>query len=291
MENEEWIESKREVQTNAAGEIATQTITYAKSEKKKPLFEPKDWIDLTIKVVGIAAIFIPIFLFYSQQKSEIERQKYLLEFQAYSELDVELHTFIDKYEDPIGFEKARNLLQYELIPKANLFHNTKVTDSLKPLKNLIDFFVYYYNRRRRIDSVLAACNIFYDRVFNPYLEREERMNKKDMQAFLIKLQYLVSGFEDAHFKLKDFIDKIPGIYLYDSVAVISEDERHFVSEMAGNFNGIEKGNEQSSRILDPVDLDPELRRIVPIVNALKLSYFQHLSNLDSILIQSNKFFQ
>jgi hypothetical protein len=75
-----------------------QTITYDIKATKKSRPGIKDIIHIAVKVLAVAATSIPILLFYLEQRSEIDPQKTLLEFQTYLDLNIELHIILDNAE-------------------------------------------------------------------------------------------------------------------------------------------------------------------------------------------------
>ena len=129
---EKWIETKREVEQNKIGEIVKTTIV---RERVEPGW--KSVIDTGLKLLGISAIFIPLFLFYRQQQVDRENQMINQKSEVYSNLSISLHSLGEQISTYI-FDSIPtsnyNLIMFKLIPKALLFDDSNFKKCLVDLR-------------------------------------------------------------------------------------------------------------------------------------------------------------
>jgi hypothetical protein len=137
MKKKNWIETKRECEIGADGELVTKKVTL-ELEKEKGL-ERKEIIDISLRFVSLLAIFIPVLLFFQQQKAERDKQKALFQLEVYSNVTTKLHSMINLPISSKDFETTRSDLFYDIYPKLKLLNERLVTDSFGKLKDIINF--------------------------------------------------------------------------------------------------------------------------------------------------------
>jgi hypothetical protein len=162
------IETNRVTTVDADGKIISEEISY-ESKQKQDKDKKKESFDNTVKIFGLIAILLPLWLFYLQQRSEFERQKAIMEYDAYSNLSTALH----KYSDKMNFynqenkyinrgnkyiiERLKDSILLELIPRSSLFKNDSLVNNLKLVKNQVGALFYYYKfleSKNQLDSIL-----------------------------------------------------------------------------------------------------------------------------------------
>src|SRR3954462_10443868 len=126
MDKSKWIETKKECEFDEKGELVVKKVTL-ELETKKGL-EKKDLIDISLRLVSLLAIFIPILLFFQQQKAERDKQKALFQLEVYSNVTTKLHSMLNVPINSKEFEITKNELFYTIYPKLKLVNDKAVTD-------------------------------------------------------------------------------------------------------------------------------------------------------------------
>jgi len=137
MNKTRWIETKKECEIDEKGELVIKKVTL-ELEKHKGL-ERKDIIDISLRLVSLLAIFIPILLFFQQQKAERDKQKALFQLDVYSNVTTKLHSLVNVPISSKEFEITKNELFYDIYPKLKLLNDKVVTDTFAKLKDIINF--------------------------------------------------------------------------------------------------------------------------------------------------------
>jgi len=153
MSKSDWVETKKECEINEMGELITKKVTLERSRKKYFGFEKKDFFDLIFRIVGLAAIFTPLFLFYQQQKSELNKQRALYQLDIYSNTTTELHRLLNIPLNSIEFEKSKNKLYYELNPKLALLNDLGVANQFESVKKHISLYLVLGEINTVVDSI------------------------------------------------------------------------------------------------------------------------------------------
>ncbi|HZG25056.1 MAG TPA: hypothetical protein VEZ17_10770 [Chitinophagaceae bacterium] len=139
MSKTEWIETKKEGEIDENGKLIIKKVTLERTRKKYMGLERKDIIDISIRLISLGAIFIPLLLFYKQQKAERDKQKSFFQLELYSGTTTELHSILNKPLGSSGFDQTKNKLLYEIYPKLRLLSENVVTDTFLVLKDVIDY--------------------------------------------------------------------------------------------------------------------------------------------------------
>jgi hypothetical protein len=137
MNKPRWIETRKECEIGENGELVTKKVTL-ELEKNKVL-EKKDLIDISLRFVSLLAIFIPIVLFFQQQKAERDKQKALFQLDVYGNVTSKLHAMADMPISGKQFEVSRNELFYNIYPRLKLLNDKPLTDTFAKIKDIINF--------------------------------------------------------------------------------------------------------------------------------------------------------
>ena len=139
MSKTEWIETKKEGEIDDNGTLIIKKVTLERTKQKHLGLERKDIIDISIRLISLGAIFIPLLLFYKQQKAERDKQKSFFQLELYSSTTTELHSILNKPFGSSEFDQTKNRLLYEIYPKLRLLSEDVVTDTFLVLKDIIDY--------------------------------------------------------------------------------------------------------------------------------------------------------
>src|SRR4051794_15364798 len=137
MNKPKWIETRKECEIGENGELITKKVTL-ELEKYKGL-EKKDLIDISLRLVSLLAIFIPILLFFQQQKAERDKQKALFQLDVYGNVTTKLHAMADMPISSKQFESTKNELFYNIYPKLKLLNEKPISDTFGKIKDIINF--------------------------------------------------------------------------------------------------------------------------------------------------------
>src|SRR3954453_8109164 len=137
MKKKNWIETKRECEIGENGELITKKVTL-ELEKEKGL-EKKEIIDISLRLVSLLAIFIPVALFFQQQKAERDKQKALFQLDVYGNVTLRLHAMADMPVSGKQFETSKNELFYNIYPRLKLLNDKALTDTFAKIKDIINF--------------------------------------------------------------------------------------------------------------------------------------------------------
>lgn len=124
MSEPKWVETKKEFDITDTGERVPRKVTLEPFKKKYAGFEKKEAIDVGVRVLSLMAIFIPLWLFFQQQKAEVNKQKVLFQLDLYAQITTELHSLLDRPFNNTQFEDSKAKLFYELDPKLKLLGNS-----------------------------------------------------------------------------------------------------------------------------------------------------------------------
>lgn len=152
MSESKWVETKKEYDISDTGERVPKKVTLEPFKKKYAGFEKKEAIDVVLRVVSLLAIFIPLWLFFQQQKAELNKQKVLFQLDLYAQITTELHSLLDRPFNNAQFEDSRNRLFYELDPKLKLLGDSKVINKFKELKQNIPLYLLCSKINMNVDS-------------------------------------------------------------------------------------------------------------------------------------------
>lgn len=152
MNEPKWVETKKEYDITDTGERVPKKVTLEPFKKKYAGFEKKEAIDVVLRLVSLLAIFIPLWLFFQQQKAELNKQKVLFQLDLYAQITTELHSLLDRPFNNTQFEDSRTKLFYELDPKLKLLGDSKVISKFKELKQNIPLYLLCSKINVNVDS-------------------------------------------------------------------------------------------------------------------------------------------
>ncbi|MBE7172615.1 MAG: hypothetical protein INR73_18695 [Williamsia sp.] len=144
MGEHEWIQTKKECEVDAQGNLVPRMITLERSRKKYLGFEKKDAVDILLRVASFFAVFIPLGLFYLQRKAEINKQKAIYQLQVYAEATSLLHQILEMPADSANFSSATNKLYFDSYPKLRILGENEVSNKFREIKNQIPLYSFLY---------------------------------------------------------------------------------------------------------------------------------------------------
>jgi hypothetical protein len=152
---DKWIETKKEYEIDAQGNLKPTKITHERIKTSLLGLEKKDFLDLLIKIIGLSAIVIPIFLYYKSNTAEINKQKSIRQFDIYSSVTTELQNIVNKPFLSPEYLTAKDRLLFELKPKVSLLGDSNVIKYFSLTEKSIAHSIDVYNEWRFIDTVLT----------------------------------------------------------------------------------------------------------------------------------------
>ena len=304
---EQWKAVRKEVEVNEMGQEVPKRIIFELEKKKYLGFEKKDFIDFTLRIIGLTAIFIPVLLFYLQSKSESKKQKMLFQLDVYSKTSANVHTLLDQPVIDKNYEQVKNNFFYELYPKIILLDDKAVVKEIFEFKN---HFILYSVIARQVYVVDSLVEL--SRKLSDLLEDMQPLYhyKKDSLEFIKTVEVA----ERKYSELTENIVFVSGLRGFDKNDTLLkntgkryEDFYHEFGEKSYFMLTIAKllGNyKYSSEIReyktpeeikgDKTNFNNEfqtIKRLWPSLINLKKQYYRKLSEkayrLDSLIIKSN----
>jgi hypothetical protein len=149
MEDEKWIETKREYSVDDLGNKVLRGCTLEKeksSDSKNWFTKNKEPIDFILKLIGVGAIAIPLLIFARGQTADLNKQKALLQIDGYSRLFTTLN-IINSSGSTKEIDSLINILNYDIYPKIELFSADsivqKTAEIIHMLSTISDLSMYY----------------------------------------------------------------------------------------------------------------------------------------------------
>ena len=293
MDNAKWVEIKREDEINENGEFITTKKTLEPFKKKYWGLEKKDIIDTTLRFIGLAAIFLPLWLFYQQQNAERNKQRALFQMDVYSKTVTELHSLLNKPICSQEFEKSNNIILFDMYPKLVLLGDKAVIDTFKSVKSLVEFSSIVCSGFRLSDSLYNLTYSMEQLVVSPGIPTKEiNMKKSDdlffntyMQIYnllprLDNVKYNDNSLDTAN-ELKLFSEAFHSTFL-DLKVKASSYSSSFMKFKSNNVNNFKLEN------IEFYDLQYEINRLK---NEYTEYYTRLLNNavtkLDAVIIKSS----
>jgi hypothetical protein len=152
MIDPKWIETKKEYEFNDKGEMKPKKVIVELYKKRYAGFEKKEAIDVMLRLLSLFAIFIPLWLFFQQQKAELNKQKLLFQLDLYSKITTSLHSLFDRPFSNPEFENSRGELFFELEPKLKLLGETEVINKFKEIKHNIPLYALCSRINQNVDT-------------------------------------------------------------------------------------------------------------------------------------------
>ncbi len=190
MRHNNWLETKRECEVDLDGNQVIKKVTLELQRRQILGFDRKDFYDLIIRIIGLAAIFTPIFFFYLARNAEIKKQKTLLQFDIYSSTSKVINTLLNNDIESDEFKKSKDILFYDLSPKISLLYDREISKNLDSIKTLIDHSYKVYTELGRLDSLIFLGNRFRRKI----LYTDTLNINVDEDSALLKLASRSSGY-------------------------------------------------------------------------------------------------
>lgn len=137
MNKGDWIETRKECEVDSTGQLTVRKITLERKRGHYLGLERKEIIDIALRLLSLGAIFIPLFLFYKQQKAERDKQRTFFQLELYSTTTTQLNSLVNQPLGSTGFDQAQGKILYEIYPKLRLLSEDVVVDSFLVLKDII----------------------------------------------------------------------------------------------------------------------------------------------------------
>jgi len=222
MDKSKWIETKKECEINENGDLITKKITLELSKNKYFGLEKKDIIDTVLRFIGLAAIFLPLWLFYQQQNAERNKQKALFQMDVYSHAVTELHSLLNKPMCSQEFEKSKNILLFDIYPKLVLLSDKTVIDTFKSIKNIIEFSSIMCDGFKLSDSLYnMTYNMEEILLSQPKTSKQISLNKadKDFYNTYMQIYNLLSRLANIDYQINNTLDTAKQLELFDKAFV------------------------------------------------------------------------
>jgi hypothetical protein len=302
MTDPKWIETKKEYEFNERGEMKPTKVIVELYKKKYAGFEKKEAIDVVLRLMSLFAIFIPLWLFFQQQKAELNKQKLLFQLDLYSKITTALHSLFDRpYSNP-EFESSRSELFFELEPKLKLLGEQGVINKFRDIKYNIPLYALCSRINQNVDTFRYHSDNMLYYMKNNFSSGPNTLTEDEKSVFYDQLSHVDSihtALITFHETLrKDFILK----ETYDTTG--RNNIKSIASVMMAELNKIEDW--QSSVLYlgeafrdNPSDsleheIDKNLREHTGVMsNQKKISrdynsfLVREVEHLDSLMILSN----
>lgn len=212
MSNLNWIETKKECEVEENGELKTKKVTLELAKQKYLGLEKKEAIDIFLRVLSLATIFIPVLLFFQQRNAELNKQKSLYQLGVYSTTITELHSFINKVIGTKEFDESASKVLYEIYPKLVLLNDKNVNNSFNPIKTTTEFSQVMSQVYKTSDAFFTITDsimlLMMDKTLrnypnNPEFFKRNYQIKSQVDSYLKQLDRLVideDKFNDMTFK-------------------------------------------------------------------------------------------
>jgi hypothetical protein len=157
----DWIETRREYKINEKGEQVLTGITTERRKVKIAGFEKKDFIDFSLRTLALLAIFVPILLFYLQQKNEIRKKKADASREIYSNIAADVYTIIDVNSTVEERTKAKQRFYFDSYPRLKFLGDKEYSIKATELKNAIQVYLNLIDFINDLDSIYTTSRNLY----------------------------------------------------------------------------------------------------------------------------------
>jgi hypothetical protein len=283
MEEEpKWVETKKECEVNEVGNLIVRRVTLELEKKKTSRLETKDIIDLTLRFVGLAAIGLPVLLFFFQEVAEREKQRALFQIEIFSNVSTLLHDILENDQlSKTDFESKRIRVFYEYLPKIKLYAaNDSLNTLLHRMNNNLKVYSFCKFFLEREDSVVREIECKQpNRVTVQYIKNLVDAGDKLHKEIQANVQRLSKEIPD---KSTDRWKMLESTARYDSAVSTTLHKMYLIDAASKRRIGVDC--ESASVYLQQLSksCSDELQSFLenPRYN---------LQKVDSILIQSNRF--
>jgi hypothetical protein len=150
--SQDWIETRRIFEVTANGDRVLKEVTLEKKKLKVIGLEKKEIIDVLLRSFALLAIFIPVLLYFLQEKNEIKKRKITAQVDVYTNITKELHAIVEGNLTAKEIENSTRLLFYDLFPKVVIQGDQNIKTKLYVLKNVIPVYLHWRSTPLLLDS-------------------------------------------------------------------------------------------------------------------------------------------
>lgn len=313
MGNQNWKETKKECEVNGNGEYIIKKVTLEIEKRKYFGLEKKDIIDLALRIIGLAAIFTPLLLFYLQRTAEIKKQKALFQLEIYSNTTSELHSLLNKSTNSVEYQKSKDKLFFELNPKLALLNDKLVIEKFNEIKQHVNLYTIISNECENIDSltlyyIWLDAPIAHVSYYTGPLNYKEDSTTFDRNAYMrTQISYLLDGdkarltrYVDDNKTTSDTTTKYKnlGLSILDNVMKADTNLRGDFSDFMLDYSFYNKSNNNADKEKAKgfgqsmlIKLDKHLRPLRDTIKKIRDNYAFYIlkltNELDDLMIKSN----
>jgi hypothetical protein len=267
-----WIETKREYIVDELGnKVLHRTTSEIDESKDSPSWftRNKEPVDFILRLIGVAAIAIPLLLFARGQTAELNKQKALLQIDGYSRLFTELNIVTSDPGDSI-FDSHLNILNHEIYPKIELFSTDSIIKKTAEILNTLSAIPQLSNYIRNTQNELSKDGDSNRYVFPPlFLPFHDIVTFKNLVRFgarqgsvdsrirflqnidslnILQGNVIDSGI-DSHLIIKSNLDFIEEKTLGDLDLFMSENIRFWLAAIKKSTISLESDCIRSNKVL------------------------------------------
>ena len=276
MNEPKWIETEKECEITEGGELIPKKVMLELERgKENPWkYNPKEVIDLSVRIIALFAIITPIYLFYKGQEAERNKQNALFQLDVYSSAATELHSMMDKKFGSKEFDESQTKLLYEIYPKLILLNDKPIIDTFTVIKDILAFYSIVANNVEDVDTT-------YTHLYSA--DAEDKV--AELKASIDNARVTISDWGSKSKRSKSLLSEERELYLQivdslDTAIKIIESPHTFLD---GSQNTIVLTPKQNL-----VLHMNQLQLFVPALVNEKLKYFleDYVDRLDSMMIES-----
>ena len=293
MKSSKWTETKKECEVDTEGNLTTKRITLEVSKRKYWGLEKKDIIDTILRFVGLAAIFLPLWLFYQQQSAERTKQKTLFQMDVYSTTVTQLHSLLNAPLCSHEFENTKNSLLFEMYPKLILLSDKAVIDTFTSVKTLLEFSSILCKGFNLADSLYEMTSKIEEAISNRTKSRDIVIGKHNKEFYNVyrQIYYLLPRLDNLDHKSNTEYDSTKNLKLFDQAFVHTIlDLKMKANAYSDSFTKFEDGSLNDFK-LDNIEFYDLQYDIAKLKDEYTEYYYQQLNVLipkfDSIIINSS----
>jgi hypothetical protein len=199
MENQNWIETKKECEVNEEGLMTVKKVTLELKRNRILGVENKEFIDIFLKFFGLVSIATPILLFYFQQFEESKNQRALSQIGIYSNTAMHLHKLLNKELTKAEFDSIKEIIFIEFYPQLVLFSNDSIIELFEKINYNLSHYSEISNFIKRYDTLIKDTHS----IIISELQESRAWEALDVRLDSLKFNTLI---EKAHILRIDLID-------------------------------------------------------------------------------------
>ena len=181
-----WKKVRKELEITKSGEFREVKQVFESKTDYILGFDKKEFIDLIVKIVGIIAIFIPIFLFYLNDKSEKRKERELIEAKVFLKNSSDLNKLINTNQNHQLYDSLMTSIFYNNITELHFF-------GTKRSNEILDLLELNLRHKSKIDSLYHSLRNFRKSQSYQVLERQIRQVPKFGRTIEMRIDSLLLG--------------------------------------------------------------------------------------------------